>query len=896
MSSSDAERARELLEAVEQDQVTAATSMLDQGKVGVNSGDTEGITPLMVSSATGNEHMVRILLKRGASIDQRSLYGWTALMQASCYGNLPVVGLLLQNKANPNVRNVWGATALSCACRNGHVEIASLLLDDGTSVNDYGSEHADTASPIVVAAQHGHDVIVRMLLAKGADVEERVDEIEWSALMMGAANGRMAVCKAIVDSGGGGIDWKNACDLTALDVAIAQGHLTVERYLEKRTSVKPKRPAKMVHIDVFDSAKGGYVKRMREILGADQSHANLTDDDGATPLMFAAMRGYVEIAGLLLENGANINAQDTISGWTALMQAVYHDRTEMTRFLIGHDADVMIQGREGVTAFDMASIIGVSEVVRMLAAVTMKPTKKGGGSGGVGGGGGNRSPHHPNRVMRHKHLPAPKQHTTVLDSSDDGSMLRNADGKSPTRIQSWWSKMSSRFRKLKFGKSSTASGSSTGTTATTTLLETFSSRGSSASSGHRTPASRKGSVSTRGEQKSSDSLEKDAVVVTSDSDAEVSENPVRSRKSSKTQSIGSSSSMASQKNSRKKASLTRHVPMAPRLPQDVLAPIIPPFLPAPAFEFNSGGLEAGRAKGLPPHRHRGSSSSAGAGNNQTRGMLRPSKYHRSISASTTGESALLPPTPSSINGSSLFPPAGHHGGILTSRGNFSEPSNSGNSGAESSTLTVGSIGSSPTLPDSVFTSPTIGFPYRGSNLRSAAFKSLSSSNHSPGSSMSSTLVASSSSQQRAMRGGGGSGGRVPGSSVYSSDTESTLVASQHHHHLSRKKRHSSPSVRSMKEEDELTLLMRKLSLENYTPIFEEQEVDMEAFLTLSDGDLRELGISSMEPRRQILSAISGLKSEKRRERSQLNETMKSFGRVNALDPPQSQAFENGVGW
>lgn len=37
---------------------------------------------------------------------------------------------------------------------------------------------------------------------------------------------------------------------------------------------------------------------------------------------------------------------------------------------------------------------------------------------------------------------------------------------------------------------------------------------------------------------------------------------------------------------------------------------------------------------------------------------------------------------------------------------------------------------------------------------------------------------------------------------------------------------------------------------------------MEAFLTLSDGDLKELGISTNEPRRQILEAIARLKNEK----------------------------------
>ena len=40
------------------------------------------------------------------------------------------------------------------------------------------------------------------------------------------------------------------------------------------------------------------------------------------------------------------------------------------------------------------------------------------------------------------------------------------------------------------------------------------------------------------------------------------------------------------------------------------------------------------------------------------------------------------------------------------------------------------------------------------------------------------------------------------------------------------------------------------------------QVDMEAFLTLTDEDLKELGIAHKEPRRQILTAITELKSGK----------------------------------
>lgn len=44
------------------------------------------------------------------------------------------------------------------------------------------------------------------------------------------------------------------------------------------------------------------------------------------------------------------------------------------------------------------------------------------------------------------------------------------------------------------------------------------------------------------------------------------------------------------------------------------------------------------------------------------------------------------------------------------------------------------------------------------------------------------------------------------------------------------------------------------------------QVDMEAFLTLTDGDLKELGIKTDGPRQQILAAISELNTGKVRRR------------------------------
>lgn len=51
---------------------------------------------------------------------------------------------------------------------------------------------------------------------------------------------------------------------------------------------------------------------------------NLVNGDGATPLMLAAVMGQLPLVQLLLERHADVDKQDSVHGWTALMQATYH--------------------------------------------------------------------------------------------------------------------------------------------------------------------------------------------------------------------------------------------------------------------------------------------------------------------------------------------------------------------------------------------------------------------------------------------------------------------------------------------------------------------------------------------------------------------------------------------
>jgi ankyrin repeat protein len=94
--------------------------------------------------------------------------------------------------------------------------------------------------------------------------------------------------------------------------------------------------------------------------------ANVADDRGVTPLMYAAAVGSLDAMRLLIDNGADVNAQNGY-GSTALMWSV--SDAAKVRLLLGHGADVNAAARSGRTALITAAFTSPSvEVVRLLLA------------------------------------------------------------------------------------------------------------------------------------------------------------------------------------------------------------------------------------------------------------------------------------------------------------------------------------------------------------------------------------------------------------------------------------------------------------------------------------------------------------------------------------------------
>ena len=88
--------------------------------------------------------------------------------------------------------------------------------------------------------------------------------------------------------------------------------------------------------------------------------------NGRTALMYASSGLYAETVALLLKQGADVNVQGTLEGFTALMTAAAEGRLEVVRLLLVHGAAQHVKDKDGDTAKSFAQQKGHRAVVMLL--------------------------------------------------------------------------------------------------------------------------------------------------------------------------------------------------------------------------------------------------------------------------------------------------------------------------------------------------------------------------------------------------------------------------------------------------------------------------------------------------------------------------------------------------
>ncbi|CAM9142829.1 unnamed protein product [Chrysoparadoxa australica] len=87
-----------------------------------------GWTPLHAAAQEGQFQVLRLLIQHGANLDLMTQERWTPLLQATLWGKADCALALIKAGADVWVRDVYGLTALHCAAAHGTLPVVKQLL------------------------------------------------------------------------------------------------------------------------------------------------------------------------------------------------------------------------------------------------------------------------------------------------------------------------------------------------------------------------------------------------------------------------------------------------------------------------------------------------------------------------------------------------------------------------------------------------------------------------------------------------------------------------------------------------------------------------------------------------------------------------------------------------
>uniref|UniRef100_A0A336MN10 Poly [ADP-ribose] polymerase n=1 Tax=Culicoides sonorensis TaxID=179676 RepID=A0A336MN10_CULSO len=395
----------------------------------LNEKNKEMLTPLHI--AAENPEMLDImdiLLHAGAQPNILDGLGQTALHRAVKADNLQACRLLLSFSVDPNIVSLQGYTAGQLASENilkilqdppsDTIDIESQLLEaskagDIDTVKSIIQSHPHTvncrdldgrhSTPLHFSAGYNRIAVVEILLENGADVS-KADKGGLVPLHNSASYGHYEVTELLIKYGAN----VNVADLwkfTPLHEAAAKGKYDIVKLLLKHGADPTKKnrdgatPLDLVKGDqdvadllrgnaaLLEAAKKGNLLRVQRLLTPENINCRDVQGRNSTPLHLAAGYNNLEVAEYLLEQGADVNAQDkggliplhnassyghleiaallikhntlvnAIDKWgfSPLHEAAQKARTQLCALLLAHGADPYMKNQEGQTSLDLAT-------------------------------------------------------------------------------------------------------------------------------------------------------------------------------------------------------------------------------------------------------------------------------------------------------------------------------------------------------------------------------------------------------------------------------------------------------------------------------------------------------------------------------------------------------------
>ncbi len=231
-------------------------------------------------------------------------------------------------------------------------------------------------TPLIKAVKANDLAGVRTLIKSGASVNAKAGDGS-TALLWAANNGSLEIARALV-AAKATVNTANDFGITPLIQASRVGNASMVEFL-LGAGANPSLAHPEGETPLLAASRAGSLPAVRLLLARGANVNAAEKFQGTTALMYAAAEGHLDVAGALLEAGADPNKQGLINsltqrknadhptgGMTALMLAARNGNEPMVRLLAGKGANLNLKNGDNASAtmiaiwndrFDMAATL-----------------------------------------------------------------------------------------------------------------------------------------------------------------------------------------------------------------------------------------------------------------------------------------------------------------------------------------------------------------------------------------------------------------------------------------------------------------------------------------------------------------------------------------------------------
>lgn len=273
----------------------------------------------------GNTAKVKELIETGAPLDDQDDVFGTALHEAVCFDRLEIAELLIEHKEDVNtIQRPHGDTPLCVASRKGYIQHIELLIKHHAKINLQGK---DGSTPLHCALENKHENVAQFLVGAGANVNI-LDSNGMSSLHVACKN----LCKQSIE-----LILNNPENLS---LSPSSSSRSVSKSLSSKSLSSGSLSSTLNSHDKFNMTPLMYLCKEGDLQLVEfllKSGAKTRYENGKSAPLHVTSN--LEIAKILIANGADVNARDEIQSTPLHYAATDINGTLLVQLFIENRAD-----------------------------------------------------------------------------------------------------------------------------------------------------------------------------------------------------------------------------------------------------------------------------------------------------------------------------------------------------------------------------------------------------------------------------------------------------------------------------------------------------------------------------------------------------------------------------